>query len=140
MYKMNPHNLDALHRSNQDYENSTANEGSMIFNEKYFGQFDPKRGSNAQMSGMVGSQSEMSSSKLANTVADPPIREGHDHFKKLYTFIQRKVEYENYRFKHPTLLAIVVESINSRITDKQRMFSKLFYRFHVSQDLTIGDI
>ena len=71
---------------------------------------------------------------------DPEIREGVDHYKKLFSFIQRKVEYENYRFKHPTLLAVVIESINSKVTDSQRMFTKLFFRFHLSQDLTIGDL
>lgn len=43
---------------------------------------------------------------------DPKIQVGEDHFKKLFTFIQRKVEYENYSFKHPNLLAVVIESIN----------------------------
>jgi hypothetical protein len=71
---------------------------------------------------------------------DPAIHEGIDHYKKLFSFIQRKVEYENYRFKHPTLLAVVIESINTKVTDNQRMFSKLYYRFHLSQDLTIGDV
>ena len=74
------------------------------------------------------------------TRKDPEIREGVDHYKKLFSFIQRKVEYENYRFKHPTLLAVVIESINSKVTDGQRMFTKLFFRFHLSQDLTIGDL
>jgi len=55
---------------------------------------------------------------------DPKITEGEDHFKKLYTFIQRKVEYENFRFKHPTLLAVSIESINTKITDNQRMLGK----------------
>ena len=50
------------------------------------------------------------------------------------------MEYENYRFKHPTLLAVVIESINTKVTDNQRMFSKLYYRFHLSQDLSIGDV
>ena len=68
------------------------------------------------------------------------MRCGEDHYKKLFTFIQRKVEYENFRFKHPTLLAVVMESINSRITDRQRMFTKLFYRYHLSQDLSIADL
>ena len=71
---------------------------------------------------------------------DPPIKEGEDHFKKMFTFIQRKVEYENYSFKHPNLLAVVIESINQKVTDNQRMFTHLYYRFHVSQDLTIGDL
>jgi hypothetical protein len=43
---------------------------------------------------------------------DPVISEGVDRYKKLLSFIQRKVEYENFRFKHPTLLAVVIESIN----------------------------
>lgn len=55
---------------------------------------------------------------------DPNIKEGEDHYKKLYSFIQRKVEYENYRFKHPTLLAVVIESINNKVTDYQRMLGK----------------
>jgi hypothetical protein len=63
---------------------------------------------------------------------DPQVKEGEDHFKKLFTFIQRKVEYENFRFKHPTLLAVSIESINTKITDNQRMLGKQFYRFHVS--------
>ena len=68
------------------------------------------------------------------------INEGVDHYKKIFTFIQRKVEYENFRFKHPTLLAIVIEAINTKVTDNQRMFTSIFYRFHVSQDITIGDL
>ena len=60
-----------------------------------------------------------------------------DHYKKRFTFIQRKVEYENYRFKHPTLLAVVIELINNKVTDNQRMFQNIYYRFHVSQDLSI---
>ena len=71
---------------------------------------------------------------------DPKIYEGEDHFKKLFTFIQRKVEYENFSFKHPNLLAVVIESINQKVTDNQRMFTHLYYRFHVSQDLSVGDL
>jgi hypothetical protein len=74
------------------------------------------------------------------TRSDPKVREGEDHFKKIFTYIQRKVEYENFRFKHPTLLAVCIESINSRITDRQRMFTRLFFRYHVSQDLSIADL
>lgn len=48
---------------------------------------------------------------------EPIIVQGEDHFKKLFTFLQRKIEYENYRFKHPTLLAVVIESINEKVTD-----------------------
>mmetsp|Transcript_7491 Transcript_7491/g.12655 ORF Transcript_7491/g.12655 Transcript_7491/m.12655 type:complete len:150 (-) Transcript_7491:37-486(-) len=71
---------------------------------------------------------------------DPQIREGEDFYKKLFTFIQRKVEYENFRFKHPSLVAVVIEAINTKITDNQRMFRHLFYRFHVSQDLSVKDL
>ena len=37
-------------------------------------------------------------------------------------------------------MAVVIESINTKVTDNQRMFTKLYYRFHLSQDLTIGDL
>ena len=53
---------------------------------------------------------------------------------------QRKVEYENFRFKHPTLLAVVIESINSKVIDNQRLIGKFYFRFHVSDDLTIGEL
>ena len=33
-----------------------------------------------------------------------------------------------------------MEAINTKVTDNQRMFTRIFYRFHVSQDLTIGDV
>ena len=39
--------------------------------------------------------------------------EGIDHYKKLFSFTQRKVEFENFRFKHPAMLAVVIESINT---------------------------
>lgn len=35
---------------------------------------------------------------------------------------------------------MAIESINSRITDRQRMFSGLYFRYHLSQDLTIADL
>lgn len=53
---------------------------------------------------------------------------------------QRKVEYENFRFKHPTLLGVVIESINSKVIDKQRLVGKFFFRFHVSDDLQVGEL
>ena len=34
----------------------------------------------------------------------------------------------------------MVEAINTKVTDNQRMFTSIFYRFHVSQDLTIADV
>jgi len=37
-------------------------------------------------------------------------------------------------------LAVVIESINQKVTDNQRMFTSLFYRFHVSMDLSTGDL
>lgn len=43
--------------------------------------------------------------------------EGIDHYKKLFSFTQRKVEYENFRFKHPTMLAVVIESINTQVIE-----------------------
>ena len=30
---------------------------------------------------------------------------------------QRKVEFENFRFKHPSMLAVVIESINTQVID-----------------------
>lgn len=61
-----------------------------------------------------------------------------------YTYVfflaQRKVEYENFRFKHPTLLAVVIESINVKVIDNQRLIGRFFFRFHVSDDLTIGEL
>lgn len=53
---------------------------------------------------------------------------------------QRKVEYENYRFKYPSLLAVVIESINVKVLDKQKVVGKFFYRFHVSEDLLISEL
>ena len=53
---------------------------------------------------------------------------------------QRKVEFENFRFKHPSLLAVVIESINSKVIDRQRIIGKFFFRFHVSDDLNIGEL
>ena len=44
--------------------------------------------------------------------------EGLDHYKKLFSFTQRKVEFENFRFKHPSLLAVVIEGINNKVIDR----------------------
>jgi len=53
---------------------------------------------------------------------------------------QRKVEYENFRFKHPQLLAVVIESINQQVIETQRTIGRFFFRFHVSDDITIGEL
>ena len=83
---------------------------------------------------------QMAPDEMTRVQSDAKITEGIDHYKRLFSFVQRKVEYENFRFKHPSLLALVVESINNRVTDKQRDFRNLYYRFHVSQDLTVKDL
>lgn len=62
------------------------------------------------------------SGKTTAAVIDPNINskfivEGVDHYRNLFSFTQRKVEYENYRFKYPSLLAVVIESINTKIID-----------------------
>ncbi len=50
------------------------------------------------------------------------------------------MEYENYRFKYPSLLAVVIESINVKVIDNQKVVGKFFYRFHVSEDLLISEL
>ena len=35
---------------------------------------------------------------------------------------------------------MVIESINVKVTDTQKMIGKFFYRFHVSEDLTVGEL
>ena len=50
------------------------------------------------------------------------------------------MEYENFRFKYPSLLAVVIESINTQVIDNQKVIGKFFYRFHVSDDLTIAEL
>jgi Autophagy protein Atg8 ubiquitin like len=50
------------------------------------------------------------------------------------------VEYENYRFKYPSLIALVVESINVKVIENQKIIGKFFYRFHVSEDLLISEL
>ena len=67
--------------------------------------------------------------EMTRSQSDAMIKEGVDHYKRLFSFVQRKVEYENFRFKHPSLLAVVIESINNRVTEKQRDFTYLFFRF-----------
>jgi len=50
------------------------------------------------------------------------------------------VEFENFRFKHPSMLAVVIESINTQVIDKQKLLGKFFFRFHISDDITIGEL
>ena len=57
-----------------------------------------------------------------------------------FCLAQRKVEYENFKFKHPQLLAVVIESINSVVIESQRKIGRFFFRFHVSDDITIGEL
>lgn len=125
----------ALHDFESREEGSTGLYGSMMA-DKYIGSFNKQH----NLSGNISMTQSMTGIRQVQKRHDPAIREGEDHFKNLFTFIQRKVEYENYRFKHPTLLAVVIESINTRITDKQRMFTGLYFRYHMSQDLTISDL
>ena len=35
---------------------------------------------------------------------------------------------------------MVIESINSKVIDRQRLIGKFFFRFHVSDDLNIGEL
>lgn len=58
----------------------------------------------------------------------------------LMLIAQRKVEYENFRFKYPSLLGVVIESINNQVIENQKIVGKFFYRFHISDDLTIGEL
>lgn len=53
---------------------------------------------------------------------------------------QRKVEYENFKFKHPSLLAVVIEHINNKVIDNQKLIGRFFFRFHCSDDLSIGEL
>lgn len=34
----------------------------------------------------------------------------------------------------------MIESINTKVIDNQRLIGKFFFRFHVSDDLTIGEL
>jgi hypothetical protein len=35
---------------------------------------------------------------------------------------------------------VVIESINSKVVDSQKTVGKFFYRFHISDDLTVGEL
>lgn len=50
------------------------------------------------------------------------------------------MEFENYRFKYPSLIAVVIESINVKVIENQKVIGKFFYRFHVSEDLVISEL
>jgi len=50
------------------------------------------------------------------------------------------VEYENFKFKHPSLLAVVIEHIENKVIENQKMIGRFFFRFHVSDDLSIGEL
>ena len=104
-----------------------GNTGQHIMQPAYF---NPNNITRQEMISNIASGFNNQQQKKGPT--EIPINEGVDHYKKIFSFIQRKVEYENFRFKHPTLVAIVVEAINTKVTDNQRMFTKIFYRFHVS--------
>ena len=54
--------------------------------------------------------------------------------------MQRKLEYENFRFKYPTLLGIVVETLPNGILEGQKDVGVFNFRFHISQTLTLGEI
>ncbi|CDW87988.1 UNKNOWN [Stylonychia lemnae] len=51
---------------------------------------------------------------------DKFISEGVDHYRNLFSFM--------------------IESINQQVIDNQKIIGKFFYRFHVSDDLTIGEL
>ena len=38
------------------------------------------------------------------------------------------------------MIALVIESINVKIIDNQKIIGKFFYRFHVSEDLVIAEL
>lgn len=38
------------------------------------------------------------------------------------------------------MLAVVIESINTQVIDSQKLLGKFFFRFHVSDDITIGEL
>lgn len=50
------------------------------------------------------------------------------------------MEYENFKFKHPSLLAVVIEHIENKVIDNQKLIGRFFFRFHVSDDLSIGEL
>ena len=38
------------------------------------------------------------------------------------------------------MLAVVIESINTKVIDTQRQVGRFFFRFHVSDDINIGEL
>ena len=38
------------------------------------------------------------------------------------------------------MLAVVVESINVKVIENQKIIGKFFYRFHVSEDMSISEL
>ena len=112
------------------------------------------------LTGGMTTQNKLNRTLLNETAAQTQVEpnakfivEGVDHYKNLFSFsnnfnlklkfqliAQRKVEYENYRFKYPSLLAVVIESINVKVLDNQKVVGKFFYRFHVSEDLLISEL
>ena len=38
------------------------------------------------------------------------------------------------------MLAVVIESINTKVIDSQRLVGRFFFRFHVSDDISIGEL
>jgi Autophagy protein Atg8 ubiquitin like len=38
------------------------------------------------------------------------------------------------------LLAVVIESINVKVIENQKVIGKFFYRFHVSEDLAVSEL
>ena len=50
------------------------------------------------------------------------------------------MEYENLKFKHSCLLAVVIELIETKVIDNQKLIGRFFFRFHVSDDLSIGEL
>ena len=40
----------------------------------------------------------------------------------------------------PSMLAVVIESINTQVIDSQKLIGKFFFRFHVSDDISIGEL
>ena len=38
------------------------------------------------------------------------------------------------------MLAVVIESINTQVIDNQKIIGKFFFRFHVSDDICIGEL
>jgi len=63
-----------------------------------------------------------------------------ERYKKAFDFVQRKVEFENFKFKYPTLVGVVLESVDVQVTDTQRKTGSINFRFHISQSLSLGEI